>query len=319
MILKGLDIRARSLVVPHSLPRDLSSRRSSDGGAATAEPAPSPEALAAAQAVLDAAQVEAARIIAEATDSRQEAMRLETEARASAERMLAQAQVELGRARAEAERLRAEAEARLVEAGEIIPTVAQARTLLEDNMAAAAQIVAEAEALRDSVLAEAREQGLEEGRAAGREEGARLAREELLHEIELAHSIAANARAERATLIADAEPHIVRLALDVTRKLIAREVEADPDVVKGLVTRALLKAPGDEPARLRLNPRTIEHLGDYLESVTRRFAGRGVEVVPDHTVEVAGAVVETRTGRVDARMTTQVDRVERTLLALAGG
>jgi flagellar biosynthesis/type III secretory pathway protein FliH len=41
-------------------------------------------------------------------------------------------------------------------------------------------------------------------------------------------------------------------------------------------------------------------------------------VVPDITVEPAGAIVDTRTGTVDARMATQLDKVERTLLSLTG-
>jgi flagellar assembly protein FliH len=342
MILKGPDVRARSFVVPHSLPGELLTRRAPNGagganGAAAEDAGPMPEdLLARAQATLDAAVADAERIRAEATEQaanaraeaarlqdeaaqeRDEAARLEAKARAEAERLLAQAQVELGRARAEAERLLAQAQARLDEAGEIIPTAAEARALLEEHTATAERLVAEAEARREAIFAAAREQGLEEGRAAGREEGARLAREEVLHDLELAHTIAANAKVERETLIADAEPHIVRLALDVAAKLIAREVEADADILKGLVTRALLKAAGDEPARLRLNPIAIDRLGDYLQVVTQRFAGRGVEVVPDATVEVAGAIVETRSGAVDARLSTQLAKVERTLLALAG-
>jgi flagellar biosynthesis/type III secretory pathway protein FliH len=40
--------------------------------------------------------------------------------------------------------------------------------------------------------------------------------------------------------------------------------------------------------------------------------------VPDITVEPAGVIVDTRTGTVDARLTTQLDKVERSLLSLTG-
>ena len=300
MILKGPDVRARSLVVPHSLAA-LSHRtaRAGSGGAATAA-----ASSAIASPGFDDAHAEAERIVARA--------------RAEAERLLAQAQVELGRAKAEAEQLLAQAKARLEEAGETITTAAEARRLLAEHTAEAQRVLEAAEADRKAIYDDAHAQGLEDGRRTGYEEGVQQARAELIEQLELAHGIAAQAVVDRASLIAAAEPEIVRLAVDVARKLVARDVEADPDILKGLLTRALLKAAGDGPVRLRLNPETIERLGAFLFDVTTRFAARGVEVVPDITVEPAGVIVDTRTGTVDARLSTQLDKVERSLLALTG-
>jgi len=301
VIIKGAGVLPRTLVVPHSLPQlvvALGMTNGTDAHAAIAEPPP--EVLAA----ISAAEAEARRIVARA--------------QAVAERLQAQAQVELGRAKAESERLLAQAQARLDEVEEIIPTAAEARRLLEDATSTAAEIHAAAEADREAVYAEARDSGLEAGQQAGREEGARLAREELRHELELAHTVAASAKVDRETLIASSEPQIVRLAMEVAKKLIVREVEADPDILKGLLTRAMLKAAGEDAIRLRLHPDTITLLGDYLRDVSTRFTSRGVEVVPDLTVGTAGVIVDTRAGTVDARMDTQLAKVERTLLALTG-
>ena len=319
MILKGPDVRARSLVIPHVLPEISLPTR---GGGTDPSAAAAGSAFDAEQLRLAAereAQAQRERAIAEA---QAEGARILAKARAEAERLLAQAQgqaqVELGRAKAEAEQLVEQARMRLEEAGETITTLSEARQILTEHQAEGAAIVADAEAQRQALFDEARANGYEEGRAAGYAEGAQVARDELATELELVHSIAAQAKVDRETLIAAAEPEIVRLALEVTRKLIAREVALDPNIVKGLLTRAMLKAAGDGPMRLRLNPETIDHLGAYLADVSARFSSRGVEVVPDPTVEPGGVIVDTRTGAVDARLSTQLEKVERSLLSLTG-
>jgi flagellar assembly protein FliH len=300
MILKGPDVRTRTLVVPHSFSALTLPPLGGGKGGAAAVPVSSPEQVAA----LEAARAEAAQILARA--------------RSDAERLLAQAQVELGRAKAEAEQVVAQAQAHLADAGEIVTTTAEARAILDEHQLEAKRVVEAAEADRKSIYDDAYAQGLEDGRRTGYDEGTQRARAELSEQLELAFGVAAQATVDREDLIAAAEPAVVRLAMEVTRKLIAREVEVDPDILNGLLTRAMLKAAGEGPMRLRLNPQTIERLGDFLTDVTARFATRGVEVVPDMTVELAGAIVDTRTGAVDARLSTQLDKVERTLLSLTG-
>jgi flagellar assembly protein FliH len=305
MILKGPDVRSRTLVVPHSFAGlTIPTIRTGNGGAPAAAAGADDAVLPSPEAELESARAEAERVIAKAT--------------AEADRLRAQAQVELGRATAEAEQLLAKARTQLEEAGETMTTLAEARQILVEHEAEAAQVVADAEAQRQEVFDTARREGYQPGHAAGYAEGAARARAELNDELERAFGIAAQAVIDRETLIAAAEPEIIRLAMDVARKLIAREVEADPDVLKGLVTRAMLKAAGDGTVRLRLNPDTIDRLGEFLADLVSRFASRGVEVIPDMTVEPAGAVVDTRTGSVDARLSTQLDKVERSLLALTG-
>ncbi len=237
---------------------------------------------------------------------------------AQAERLLAQAQVELGRAKAEAEQIRQEAQARLAEAGEVIATLAEARRVLEESRAEAAALVARAQAEAGAVTAAAREAGLEEGRRMGLEEGARLARDAVRYELELAQQLAERLQQERDQVIARAEPAIIRLAVAVAGKVIAREIDADPDVLSGLVTRAMLKAAGDDRLRLRLHPEALERLGGYLDNLVGRFAARGVEVVPDPTLGPDGIVVESRSGTVDAGVGTQLARIEGALLSVIG-
>ncbi|MBI3974211.1 MAG: hypothetical protein HY332_23280 [Chloroflexi bacterium] len=323
-VLKGPGVRARTLLVSSSV---AGAERAAwgIGGAAGAQgpPARSPQdVLDEAAQTLEVARAEAAHTLvaarAESAALLEQAQREASRTVAEANRLLGQAQVELGRAHAEAGEVRRQADDRLAEAGEIVSTLAEARRHLEQSRAEAAGLLASAETEAAAALSAAHEAGLDEGRRAGHEEGARAAREELRAHLELAFGVAAQARVDREQLIADTEPTIIRLAVEVAQKVIARQVETDPDILRGLLVRAMLKSAGNDRIRLRLNPATIERLGDYLPSVARRFADRGVDVVADRSVEVAGAIVETRSGTVDASAGTQLSKIERTLLALTG-
>src|SRR5687768_1829254 len=101
MILKGPDVRARSLVIPHVLPERSLPRRAGgiEVGPAAANGHETPAAEREAQALLERARIEA----------QTESARILAKARAEAERLVAQAQaqcqVELGRAKVEAEQL----------------------------------------------------------------------------------------------------------------------------------------------------------------------------------------------------------------------
>jgi flagellar biosynthesis/type III secretory pathway protein FliH len=136
--------------------------------------------------------------------------------------------------------------------------------------------------------------------------------------LERAFGVASAARVDRSRLVAGAEGAVIRLALDIARAVIAKEVVSTPDVMQGLLTRAMLKAAGDDRLRLRLHPGTIALLGDALTEVADRFAHRGVDVVADAGIAETGVVVDTRTGRVDAGVETQLARIEGALLDLAG-
>lgn len=253
-----------------------------------------------------------------------------------AHRFLAQAQVELGRAQAEAEQLRLTARAdataagelrrragaALLEAGEIITTAAEARQLLEQNRKQGAALLAgaaaEAQAASVATFAAAQEEGYAAGQRTGHLAGVEIARAELRDQLEIAHGIAAGAGVDRARLVAGAEVATIQIALDVARRVIGSQIEAAPHVLADLFHRALLKAAGEDRIRLRLHPATIDCLGEALAEVTARFAARGVDVVADPTVAETGVVVDTRAGRVDAGVETQLARAEQTLLDLAG-
>ena len=234
---------------------------------------------------------------------------------AKAERMRVHAEVEalVATAQAETADTYAEAKRRVEEAGETILTLREAREYraqqereIESIRAQALQVVAEAEASADAIR--------EAARAEGRQQG----HDEVADQINLTMQLAANAKVERAQLIAEAEPDVIGVAVEIARRIIHAEVQARPDVVQDMVSRALQRVTAQDGIRVRLNPETMRQLGDSLRRAAASYAERGVEVVGDETVERVGVVVETRRGTVDGRLETQLERVSSTFSGLAG-
>ena len=205
---------------------------------------------------------------------------------------------------------------------------AQLRESAEETMERAAAVEARAAAtaagaetaaarLADARLAEA-EKEIEAARAAVEAEGRRVGEEavraELTTHLDTAFQVAEAAQTERQQILVEAEPAIVRLAVDIARRVIAREVTLHSEVLGALAERALQRAAGPSPVRLRMHPEDIELLGPYIEDLERRYAHRNIEIAFDVQVGRGGCVVDTRSGSVDASLDMQITNIEEALL-----
>jgi len=223
------------------------------------------------------------------------AERLFAEARAERLKAHADSQTLIADAKAEVAETIAEAKRRIDEVGETIYTLQEARRFLAEQ---------------EAKVEAAREEGRSEGHAQG------LA--EVAGHLEIAMQMAMQARVDRAQLIAEAEPDVVGVAVEVARKIIHSEVQARPEIMHGLVSEALKRVTAQDGIRVRIHPDTIRLLGDTLRQVAVSYANRGLEIVPDASIERIGLVVETRRGTVDGRLETQLERVSSAFSGLTG-
>lgn len=223
------------------------------------------------------------------------AERLFAEARSERLKAHADSQTMIADAKSEVAETIAEAKRRIDEVGETIYTLQEARRCL-----------AEQEAKVDAAREEARAEGHAQGLA------------EIAGHLEIAMQMAMQARVSRAQLIAEAEPDVVGVAVEVARKIIHSEVQARPEIMHGLVSQALKRVTAQDGIRVRIHPDTIRLLGDTLRQVGASYANRGLEIVPDASIERIGLVVETRRGTVDGRLETQLERVSSAFSGLTG-
>ena len=155
-------------------------------------------------------------------------------------------------------------------------------------------------------VAEARATGLREGEAAGRQR----ANAEVQAAIERMSRAVAEMAGLRAQLRKDAEADTVKLALAIARRVLRRELAADPDALKGVLLAALAKLQGQEISRVRVHP---SHAALVSECLRSQAAGQTIEVLADHTRQPGDAIFETQRGNLDVSVETQLAEIERGL------
>jgi type III secretion protein L len=173
------------------------------------------------------------------------------------------------------------------------------REMVADAERQAAAIRAAAEDERSRVRAEAVEAGRAEGHAR-------------------AAALLAWAAAEHERRMAALAPELARLAIDVARKVLGRELATSQVTVLDLASAALAAAGERRALTLRVNPAdaaAVRSAGGRLAALVD--AGR-VAVREDPSVEAGGAIVDTEAGRIDARIETQLAMLRRALEEACG-
>jgi flagellar assembly protein FliH len=108
----------------------------------------------------------------------------------------------------------------------------------------------------------------------------------------------------------EAESDVVQLALAIARRVIRREMVADPDALRGLVMAAVEKLQGQEISRVKVHP---SHAAMVKSCLQQAVSGGLVEVVPDQSREVGSVIFETSRGNLDASVDSQLQEIERGL------
>lgn len=108
------------------------------------------------------------------------------------------------------------------------------------------------------------------------------------------------------------EPEIVRLALNIARKILHREAQIDPLLLAGVVRVALDKVATGSAVRLRVPEGEVSK---WLELIaTRGLSDPLPEVVADPSLGPAQCLLETEVGTADVSLETQLEEIEKGFL-----
>jgi flagellar assembly protein FliH len=153
---------------------------------------------------------------------------------------------------------------------------------------------------------EAHAAGFREGEAAGKKRaGAEL--EPVLERLtQSIHEMAGL----RSKMRREAEADMLRLALEIARRVLRREMAVDPDAIRGLVLAALEKLQGQEICRVKVHPSHAALVSDLLR---KSGAGLPVEVIADASREPGAVIFESERGNLDASVDQQLREIERGL------
>lgn len=180
----------------------------------------------------------------------------------------------------------------------------QARALLEVTQHEADRLLAEAQARVAQLEQEAHEKGLAQARAQMDEEVAIAAgelREQFVHTLTELQSL-------YALIATRAERDLVRLALEIARKVVHREVTTDADIVLTLARVALERLHPRAVATVLLHPDDFEYVNTRRQALSSNSA---IEIVADTAVGRGGCVVQSEHGDIDARIERQFASIER--------
>lgn len=179
----------------------------------------------------------------------------------------------------------------------VVDSLEQADIDIERAGAAAAAIVEEARREAASLRAEARK--------AGREEG--------LNEV-LEH--VARARTEYAAVMEEAEKDMLELAFRLARRIIGEAIELEPARVQQMLASVLRHARGKREISVCVAPADLEMLEAAEGQFSQLVDGVPVIFEADRELDRGSCVIRTESGRIDGRIETQLETLER---ALAGG
>jgi flagellar assembly protein FliH len=159
---------------------------------------------------------------------------------------------------------------------------------------------------------QAHESGFREGEAAARQRTESQVREA----VEKLAATVVEVAATRSDAIRRAEADMVRLSIEIARRILHRELSLDTSALESLIRAALEKLRSQEIYRVRVHPDQEQLVRACLQQIGR---SPEVEVVGDASQSRGGAVFEISRGTLDASVETQLREIEHGLADRLGG
>jgi flagellar assembly protein FliH len=147
------------------------------------------------------------------------------------------------------------------------------------------------------------ENGLRAGEAAAR----KSQDEQIRATMELLAKTVAEVSSIRGETIRRAEADTVRLAIEIARRILHRELSVDPLALEALIKAAITRLQAQEIYCVHVHPDLESLMRACLEQAGR---GSAVELISDRALAKGGASFEITRGTLDASLDTQLREIE---------
>jgi flagellar assembly protein FliH len=128
------------------------------------------------------------------------------------------------------------------------------------------------------------QEAYQRGHAAGLEEGTAQAQERVRSALEALRRAAEALSASREQRLRDLEANVYAIALTAARKIVMREITADPSIVADLVRRAREMMGSEGPIEIRLHPEDLNRVREE-EPAPAGDAETEIRLTADATLE----------------------------------
>jgi len=119
----------------------------------------------------------------------------------------------------------------------------------------------------------------------------------------------------RRSILSTSEREVIRLALEIARKVVKREIAVDEEIIVTLVRVALKRVSDQTLITVRLNPVDLSVVKRHQSlGNTADVLNEGIRLAEDPLISRGGCVIETESGLVDARVEEQFREIERGFL-----
>jgi flagellar assembly protein FliH len=201
-------------------------------------------------------------------------------------------------------------EAIAAEAQNLIDGAARsAEALVDDAQARAQSLLESATSSAELLAADARRQGHAEGYAAGIAE----AQSAMAGMLATLRELVEATRGERHSLLASAEPELVRLAVGIAERVLHQQIALDPGVVVEMARAAISHIVDRETITVRVNPADVEQMRAHRDELLALGDVKTMRVIEDQRVDRGGVILETDAGSIDAKISTQLTEVRKIL------
>ncbi|MFN3305782.1 MAG: FliH/SctL family protein [Candidatus Kapaibacteriota bacterium] len=106
---------------------------------------------------------------------------------------------------------------------------------------------------------------------------------------------------------------LIPLAIKTAEHILRAEIHIDPKVVEKQIEKALEIIDNEKIFKIRLNPADIEILKMLNSKFIFEPKLKEAKIIQDPNVDKGGCIIETEVGRIDARILSQLAKIETSL------
>ena len=129
----------------------------------------------------------------------------------------------------------------------------------------------------------------------------------------------AEAEAWRARLTGQAEADLLRLSMDIARRIVLTELSVRPEAAAGILREAMALATRRTDVEVSVHPGDLALLEAEIPALRAVFPDLGaIRLAADPSLARGGVAARTREGEVDLRLATRLAAFERALLGVSG-
>ncbi len=148
----------------------------------------------------------------------------------------------------------------------------------------------------------------------GLEEGKKIAQRECEKELEKIRNLIGQIRDKISEELKSAEPHLLKLAYTIAKKVIAAELRINKNAILNIVREAIERLKDKTKIIVKLNPADYDFVEKEKEKIKEGFEIKELKFERDEKVKEGGCIVQTQFEEVDAQIDMKLKEIEKQLI-----